>query len=118
MSTAESLFGQSFVFLEGETQSNNLVDSSIPVLALTQLKDKTERRKNKPEKIEFKRLSIALPEKVAEILEELANLQGVTQVEALKRSILTEALVQKEIHQGADILIRKPDGSIERILFR
>jgi hypothetical protein len=118
MSTAESFIGHSFMLLNEEIKSNNSIDSPVSVSAVPHPKNKTERKRTKTEKIEFKRLSIALPEKVAEILEELSKLQGITQVEALKRAILTEALLQKEIHQGADILIRKPDGTIERIIFR
>jgi hypothetical protein len=78
----------------------------------------TSSRKFKTDKIQHRRMSIALPEKIAELLENLAALQDITQAEALRRAILSESFLQKELLDGSDILIRKRDGSLERVLFR
>jgi hypothetical protein len=78
----------------------------------------TSQKRSKSDKIQYRRMSIALPEKIAELLEELAAFQDITQAEALRRAILSESFLQKELLDGSDILIRKRDGSLERVLFR
>jgi hypothetical protein len=121
MSTAEMFFDETIGFSDSDQgKSQKTIRTHQPAIQEKQeeVSEVAKNKNSKSGKIEFKRLSIALPEKVAEVLEELAILQGITQVDALKRAILTEALLQNEVHKGADILIRNPDGTIERILFR
>jgi hypothetical protein len=72
----------------------------------------------KSEKIIYKRMSVSLPENIAELLEALAQEQGITQNDALKRAILTEAFIQREVIHGSDILVRKQGQDLlERLVF-
>lgn len=78
----------------------------------------TWQRTVKSDKINYKRMSISLPENIADLLEALGKEQGITQTEALKRAILTEAFIQRELSHGSDILVRKPgQDTLERLVF-
>ncbi|WP_346293955.1 ribbon-helix-helix domain-containing protein [Sphaerothrix gracilis] len=65
-----------------------------------------------------KRMSISLPADIAGLLEFLAETQGISQNEALRRAIATEAYIQQEIQEGATILIQKPNKQIKEVVFR
>ncbi|NEQ35221.1 MAG: hypothetical protein F6K40_02415 [Okeania sp. SIO3I5] len=65
-----------------------------------------------------KRMSVTLPTDVAEMLEFLATSQGITQNEALRKAIATEAYFQKEIKQGSTVLIMNSDKSVKEVVFR
>ncbi|NET43058.1 CopG family transcriptional regulator [Okeania sp. SIO2B3] len=65
-----------------------------------------------------KRMSVTLPTDVAEMLEFLAKSQGITQNEALRKAIATEAYFQKEIKQGSTVLIMNSDKSVKEVVFR
>lgn len=65
-----------------------------------------------------KRMTIALPSDSARMLELLCELQGITQVEALRRAISTEAFIQREIQNGSRILAQSPDRQIKELVFR
>lgn len=67
---------------------------------------------------ELKRMTIALPQETAKMLELLSELQGVTQSEALRRAISTEAFIQREIKSGSRILVQAPDGQVKELVFR
>lgn len=56
-----------------------------------------------------KRMTITLSGDIAEILEDLAETQGITQNETLCRAIATEAYFFKEREQGAKVLLRRPE---------
>ena len=64
-----------------------------------------------------KRMTIQLTVEAAKSLEWLANFQGISQVEALRRAISTEAYLQREIQQGAKVLVQQED-SIKVLVFR
>lgn len=66
----------------------------------------------------LKRMTIALPQETAKMLELLSDLQGITQVEALRRAISTEAYIQHEVKRGARILIETSDNKIKELIFR
>lgn len=65
-----------------------------------------------------KRLSISLSDDAANLLEFLAQTQGITQNEALRRAIATEAYLLEERMQGTKVLLQKPDKEIREVLFR
>ncbi|MCM1984448.1 ribbon-helix-helix protein, CopG family [Lyngbya confervoides] len=65
-----------------------------------------------------KRLSISLSDDAASLLEFLAQTQGITQNEALRRAISTEAYLFEERRQGTKVLLQKSDQEIREVLFR
>jgi Ribbon-helix-helix protein, copG family len=65
-----------------------------------------------------KRLSISLSDDAANLLEFLAQSQGITQNEALRRAIATEAYLLEERLQGTKVLLQKSDKEIREVLFR
>ncbi len=65
-----------------------------------------------------KRMSVTLPTDVAEMLEFLATNQGISQNEAIRKAIATEAYFQKEIKQGSTVLIMNSDKSVKEVVFR
>jgi predicted transcriptional regulator len=71
-----------------------------------------------PEVSPPKRMSITLSSDAAKWLEFLADTQGITQTEALRKAIATEAYIQKEILEGSKILVQKADKEIREVVFR
>jgi Mn-dependent DtxR family transcriptional regulator len=65
-----------------------------------------------------KRLSISLSDDAAKLLEFLAQTQGITQNEALRKAIATEAYLLEERMQGTKVLLQKPDKEIREVVFR
>jgi hypothetical protein len=74
--------------------------------------------KEKVKTAELKRMTIALPPDAARMLELLSELQGVSQSEALRRAISTEAFIQREIKDGGRVLIQSPDNHVKELVFR
>ncbi|MBD1844548.1 ribbon-helix-helix protein, CopG family [Cyanobacteria bacterium FACHB-63] len=66
----------------------------------------------------LKRMSISLPADIAEMLEVLTSHQGISQNEAIRKAIATEAYVYKERMQGSKVLLQKSDGEIREVVFR
>lgn len=64
-----------------------------------------------------KRMSITLPSNVADMLEFLAQSQGISQNEALRKAIATETYFRQQIQEGANVLIRKPGEEVKEIVF-
>jgi len=65
-----------------------------------------------------KRMSVSLSDDAARLLESLATTQGITQTEALRKAIATEAYIQKELASGSKILLLKSDKDIREVVFR
>ncbi|MBD2124565.1 CopG family transcriptional regulator [Trichocoleus sp. FACHB-262] len=65
-----------------------------------------------------KRMSVSLPGDVAQLLESLAETQGISQNEALRKAIATEAYLLQERLQGSKVLLQKPDKEIREVIFR
>jgi predicted DNA binding CopG/RHH family protein len=63
------------------------------------------------------RITVNLPTKVWEALRELADKDGLTYTEALRRAISTQVFVRSVLDEGADVCVRRPDGSFERVVF-
>lgn len=66
----------------------------------------------------MKRMSVALPPEVAALLEQLATTQGVTQVEALRMAIKTEAFLQGEIRVGCKVVLVGSGSTQRELVFR
>ncbi len=65
-----------------------------------------------------KRMSVTLSADAAELLEWLATTQGITQIEALRKAIATEAYLHKEIKQGSKVLLLNSDKEVREVIFR
>jgi len=73
---------------------------------------------NLPNTNSMKRMSVSLSGDAARLLESLAEAQGITQNEALRKAIATEAYLRQEMEQGAKVLLQKPDKEIREVVFR
>lgn len=67
---------------------------------------------------EPKRMTITLPVDAVKLLDFLASTQGVSQVEAIRRAISTEAFIQGEVQEGSRILIETASGNVKELVFR
>ena len=65
-----------------------------------------------------KRMSVSFPPDIASLLEFLADSQGVSLNEALRKAIATEAYIQQEIREGSTILVQKSNKEIREVVFR
>jgi hypothetical protein len=92
-------------------QSNKKQDTNTLVLASEN--EKVDKPKALP-----KRMSISLTGNAAEVLDELAKSQDITQNEALRKAIGTEAYIRKEISNGSHIVVIRADGKEVDVVFR
>jgi hypothetical protein len=69
-------------------------------------------------KASVKRMSISLTGQSADVLDHLATSQQITQNEALRKAIGTEAYIQAELSNGSSFRVIKPDGREVEIVFR
>jgi len=65
-----------------------------------------------------KRMSVSLSGDAARLLAYLAETQGITQNEALRKAIATEAYLRQEMEQGAKVLLQKSNKDIREVVFR
>jgi hypothetical protein len=63
-------------------------------------------------------MSIGLSGETVELLEFLADSQGISQNEAIRRAIATDVYFLKERLEGSKVLIQKSDKEIREVLFR
>jgi hypothetical protein len=81
---------------------------------MTQLTNNTDSRPSN----NTKRMSISLSGDTVELLEFLADRQGISQTEAIRRAIATDVYFLKERLDGSKVLIQKPDKEVREVLFR
>lgn len=62
-------------------------------------------------------ISISLPPKVADLLSELAAIQGITQDDAVRRAILSDSFFLKETLDESEVLVLKKGGQLEKVVF-
>ena len=67
---------------------------------------------------DVKRMSVSLSGDIARMLEFLAESQGISQNEALRKAIATEAYLLQERLQGTKVLLQHPDTQVREVLFR
>ena len=65
-----------------------------------------------------KRMSIGLSGETVELLEFLAQSQGISQTEAIRRAIATDVYFLKERLDGSKVLLQKSNKEIREVLFR
>jgi len=75
-------------------------------------------KKDCPTATNTKRMSVSLSGDAARMLASLAEAQGITQNEALRKAIATEAYLRGEMEQGAKVLLQKSDKEIREVVFR
>lgn len=63
------------------------------------------------------KVTVNLPEKVWGAVERRAGEEGVTRTEILKRAISLENFVHETRQAGGSLVIERPDGTIERMVF-
>jgi hypothetical protein len=65
------------------------------------------------------KVSVNLPSDTVEWLKEIAEHDGITMTEALRRSISTQKFVKETTDKGAKLLIEDPDEkSLRQVVFR
>lgn len=78
----------------------------------------TEKVSSKTKTSDVKRMSVSLSGDIARMLEFLAKSQGISQNEALRKAIATEAYLLEERMQGTKVLLQHPDKEVREVLFR
>lgn len=78
----------------------------------------SEKVSSKTKDSNVKRMSISLSADIARMLEFLAKSQAISQNEALRKAIATEAYLLEERMQGTKVLLQKPDKEVREVLFR
>lgn len=63
------------------------------------------------------RITVNLPAKVWEALEESAKKEGISKTEALRRAVWVYLFFIDRIRSGSEIVIERPDGTTERVIF-
>ncbi|TAE58814.1 MAG: CopG family transcriptional regulator [Nostocales cyanobacterium] len=71
-----------------------------------------------PNSTSGKRISVLMTDEAAELLQYLAEMQGISKSEALRKAIATEAYFLKERKNGSQILLQKPNEKIREVIFR
>lgn len=78
----------------------------------------SEKVSSKTKTSDVKRMSVSLSGDIARMLEFLAKSQGISQNEALRKAIATEAYLLQERMQGTKVLLQHPDKEVREVLFR
>jgi len=63
------------------------------------------------------RVTLNLPWKVWDVVGELAEQQGISKTEVLRRAVSTEKFVYDTLSEGDRLVVRKPDGTLEHVNF-
>lgn len=78
----------------------------------------SEKVSSKTKTSDVKRMSVSLSGDISRMLEFLAKSQGISQNEALRKAIATEAYLLQERTQGTKVLLQHPDKEVREVLFR
>lgn len=71
------------------------------------------------EKLETKKVTVALPLDAIDKLKEIASRHGLTMTDAIRRAITTESYIEQEISEGSKVLLQKRgDGTLREVVFR
>lgn len=68
-------------------------------------------------KSEKARVTVDFPIRIWREVERMAEAQGISKTEALRRCISTEVFRRQMEAEGAHLIVRRPDGTEERIHF-
>jgi hypothetical protein len=66
----------------------------------------------------MKKVTVNLSDETIEDLKAVAEKQGITLTEAIRKAIATEKFVQDERDEGAKILVERPGGRVREVEFR
>lgn len=69
-------------------------------------------------KTETKKVTVNLPTETIERIREIADKHGLTMTEAIRRAIITESYLEKQMAEGNKILLEKPDKTYSELVFR
>lgn len=69
-------------------------------------------------KTETKKVTVNLPTETIERIREIADKHGLTMTEAIRRAIITESYLEKQMAEGNKILLEKPDNTYTELVFR
>jgi hypothetical protein len=84
----------------------------------TTMPDEIDLDKNPQPSSNSKRMSVTLSQDAAAALEWMATEQGITQKEAIRKTIALEAYLCKERKAGSKILFYSSDGQVREVIFR
>lgn len=65
-----------------------------------------------------KRLSVILSDEAERLLNDLANIQGITKSEALRKAIATESYLLEERVKGSKVFVRSKNNELMEVVFR
>ena len=65
-----------------------------------------------------KRLSVILSDEAERLLDGLANTQGITKSEALRKAIATESYLLEERMEGSKVFVRRKNNELMEVVFR
>lgn len=90
----------------------------IDACKCTNLRVMSSIKKNNESETEVRRISLSLSSQSADKVDYLTESQGITQNEAVRKSISTEYYIRRETEEGAKFFITKPDGRSLEVVFR
>ena len=67
--------------------------------------------------VDLVEVKISLPPKVADLLSKLAEIQDLSQDDAVQKAILSDWFLLKEILNDSEILVLKKGGQLEKVVF-
>ena len=81
-------------------------------------KQDSKNKSTRKDDSETKRLSVTFSGLTKQNLDYLTEEQGISQVDAIRRALSTEAFLYEEIKNGSKILIKDRDNELREIIFR
>ena len=64
-----------------------------------------------------KKISISLTNEAADFVSEASRRKNISASEVIRRALAIQRFVDRELETGATIVVRRPDGSTERVQF-
>jgi predicted DNA-binding protein len=84
----------------------------------TSLPVSSDPQKSSPRPNNNKRLSVILSDEAERLLDYLANTQGITKSEALRKAIATESYLLEERMLGSKVFVRRKNNELMEVVFR
>jgi hypothetical protein len=86
-------------------------------LASSTSKGKATAGELRPEPVKITKVSVNLPEAMVSQLRALADSEGETFTQVLKEAIALKFYVTRALADGAELLVKRPDGTVREIVF-
>jgi hypothetical protein len=90
--------------------------SALPVLGVDDFASINDESKIVPES--KPRVSVTLLGESLDAIDYLSSSQDINYNSAIRKALLTEAYLRKEIELGGKVLIQKPNGELREVVFR